>query len=179
MLRVFITDLAAYNNGYLVGEWVNLPMEKEELELSIKDILSQGEKVCKYGSHEEYFITDYEWEDVTVFSIQEYDNPYLLNEKLTLLTEKVDSVQYKNVKTLLENELVENFEDAIANVDKLIVYENSTMKDVAMQYIEEFVDLNGYHSLIVNHIDYEGIGRDLEIQGSYFKDSSDIFQYIG
>ena len=178
MLKVYITDLAAYNNGYLIGEWVNLPIEKEDLELSVKDILSRGEKACKYGSHEEFFITDYEWKDVTIFSVKEYDNPYLLNDKLTLLTEKVNSVQYKNVKILLENELVKNFEDAIANVDNLIIYENSTMTDVARQYIEESVDLNGYHSLIVTHIDYEGMGRDLEIQGSYFKDGSDIFQYI-
>jgi hypothetical protein len=179
MLKIYITDLAAYNNGYLIGEWVDLPMEKEELEVSIKKILKQGEEACKYGSHEEFFITDYEWEDVTIFSVQEYENPYLLNEKLSLLEEKVNSVQYKNVKILLENELVENFEDAIENVDNLIIYENSTMTDVAKQYIEESVDLNGYHSLIVNHIDYEGMGRDLEIQGSYFKNGSDIFQFIG
>ena len=179
MLKIYITDLAAYNSGYLIGEWVNLPIKKEELKVSIKKILKQGEEACKYGSHEEFFITDYEWKDVTIFSVNEYENPYLLNEKLSLLEEKVNSVQYKNVKILLENELVENFEDAIENVDNLIIYENSTMTDVAKQYIEESVDLNGYHSLIVNHIDYEGMGRDLEIQGSYFKDGSDIFQYIG
>ena len=179
MLRVYITDLAAYNNGYLIGEWVTLPMEKEDLSLSIKDILTQGEKACKYGSHEEFFITDYEWEDVTIFSVQEYDNPYLLNEKLSLLEEKVDSSQYKNVKILLEYELVKNLNDAIENIDNLIVYENSTMRDIAEEYIDECVDLNGYHSLIVNHIDYDGIGYELENSGNYFKDGSDIFQYIG
>ena len=129
MLRVYITDLAAYNSGYLIGEWVTLPKEKEELEVNIKEILKQGEKACKYGSHEEFFITDYEWEDVTVFSVQEYEDIYLLNEKLSLLEEKVNSVQYKNVKILLENELVGNFEDAIENVDNLIIYENCTMTD--------------------------------------------------
>jgi hypothetical protein len=179
MLKIYITDLAAYNSGYLVGEWVNLPIEKEELEASIKKILKQGEEVCKCGSHEEFFITDYEWKDVTIFSVNEYENPYLLNEKLSFLEEKVDSSQYKNVKILLEYELVKNLDEAVENVDNLIIYENSSMRDIAEEYIDECVDLNGYHSLIINHIDYEGIGYELENSGNYFKDGSDIFQYIG
>jgi hypothetical protein len=179
MLKVYITDLSAYNSGYLIGEWISLPMEKEELELSIKKILNQGENICKDGTHEEYFITDYEWKEVTFFSVAEYENLYLLNEKLTLIEEKVDSSQYKNVKILLEYELINNLEEAIKNIDNLIVYEDSTMRDIAEQYINECVDLNGYHSLIISHIDYEGIGRELEDGGNYFQDGTDIFQYIG
>ena len=179
MLKVYITDLAAYNSGYLIGEWISLPMEKEELELSIKKILSQGEDVCKYGTHEEYFITDYEWEEVTFFSVGEYENLYLLNKNLIHIKEEIEPSQYKNVKILLEHGLVKNLDEAIENIDNLIVYENSSMRDIAEEYINEFVDLNGYHSLIVNHIDYEGIGEELENSGNYFKDGSDIFQFIG
>jgi len=53
------------------------------------------------------------------------------------------------------------------------------MTDIAEQYIDEYTDLNGYHPLIIHHIDYEGIGRDLEIEGSYFRDGTDIFEFIG
>jgi hypothetical protein len=36
MLKIYITDLAAYNSGYLRGEFITLPMEEKELEASIK-----------------------------------------------------------------------------------------------------------------------------------------------
>lgn len=26
-MEIYITDLAAYNNGHLIGEWVSLPMD--------------------------------------------------------------------------------------------------------------------------------------------------------
>ena len=63
MLKIFLTDLAGYNSARLRGEFLTLPMEEKELEARIKDIL-------KYG--EEYFITDYEFEDVELFKVEEY-----------------------------------------------------------------------------------------------------------
>ena len=170
MLKIFLTDLEAYNSGHLRGEFLTLPMEAEELEARIKEIL-------KYG--EEYFITDYEFEDIELFKVEEYSNPYELNRKVALIEESIEPHQHKSVKVLLENGLATSLEDAISKIDELIVYPNSTMTDIAEQYIEEYTDLNGYHPLIASHIDYEGIGRDLEIEGSYFKDGVDIFQFIG
>ena len=32
MIRVFITNLGKYNEGMLIGEWVNFPASDEELE---------------------------------------------------------------------------------------------------------------------------------------------------
>ena len=73
MLKVYITDLAAYNSRVLVEEWVSLPME-EELSLKIKSILKAGEDECgNYEEHEEYFITDYEF-DETEFKFVEVGN---------------------------------------------------------------------------------------------------------
>jgi hypothetical protein len=170
MLKIYITDLAAYNSGYLRGEFITLPMEENELKASIKEIL-------KYG--EEYFIADYEFEDVELFKVEEYSNPYELNRQIALIEESIEPHQHKSVKVLLENGLATSVEDAIGKVDDVIVYENSTMADIAKQYIEEYTDLNGYHPLIVNHIDYEGIGRDLEIEGNFYRDGLDIFEFIG
>ncbi len=179
MLKVYITDLAAYNSGYLIGEWIALPMEEDELRESIQKILKQGQEICKDGLHEEYFITDFEFMEVKLFEVEEYSNPYELNRQLLLIQEQVESYQYKSVKVLLDNGLVSSLEEAIEKIDELIIYENSSMTEIAMEYIEEYTDLNGYHPLITAHIDYEGIGRDLELEGSYFREGSDIYQYIG
>ena len=54
LASIFITDLAAYNAGYLRGEWLDLPCDCEELENVI-------EKISLNGEHE-IFITDYETE---------------------------------------------------------------------------------------------------------------------
>ena len=179
MLKVYITDLAAYNCGYLIGEWITLPLEENELKKSIKKILQQGQEVCEDEYHEEYFITDFEFMDVKLFEVEEYSSPYELNRQLTLIQEQVEPHQYKSVKVLLENGLVSSLEEAIEKIDGFIIYEKCSMTDIAIQYIEEYTDLNGYHPLITAHIDYEGIGRDLELDGSYFREGVDIFQFIG
>jgi hypothetical protein len=41
-MRVYITDLEAYNNGYLVGDWYELPMGEEELSTAIAEVLNNG-----------------------------------------------------------------------------------------------------------------------------------------
>ncbi len=73
MLKIYITDLAGYNSGSLRGKFITLPMEEKELEASIKEILQYGD---------EYFIADYEFDDVELFKVEEFDNPYELNRKI-------------------------------------------------------------------------------------------------
>jgi len=170
MLKIYITDLAGYNAGHLRGRFITLPMDEAELEACIKEILVYGD---------EYFISDYEFDEVELFKVEEFDNPFELNRKIALITERLEPSQYKSVKVLLKNGLATSLEDAIDKVDALIVYPDSTMTDIARQYIEEYTDLNGYHPLIVNHIDYEGIGRDLELEGNFYQDGDDYFEFIG
>ena len=178
MLKIFITDLSAYNSGYLIGRWVNLPMSQEERSEVILEILREGEQAVKCGKHEEWFITDYEWTDATIFKVSEYENLDVLNQKVEAL-EEVETSELPKVAFLLEEGLVNNLDNAIEHIDDVIVYENSSFTDIAEQYIDECVDLNGYSAIIVNHIDYMGIGRDLEMEGNYFSVGSDIYQYLG
>lgn len=98
---------------------------------------------------------------------------------LALIEENIEPHQHKIVKVLLDNGLASSLEDAISKVDEMIVYSECSMTNVAEQYIDEYVDLNGYSPLIVNHIDYEGIGRDLELEGGFYQDGSDYFEFIG
>ena len=59
-MRVFITDLAAYNEGHLVGKWITLPMSKLKLSKIIHDVLAEGEVISGTSGHEEIFISDSE-----------------------------------------------------------------------------------------------------------------------
>lgn len=175
MLKIFITDLDAYNQGYLVGEWVSLPLEMEELSIKIKDILENGKNICKdYHTHEEIFITDYEWDEVAVFEIEEYTNIKELNKEIYLL-EEIEELDI--VKFLLENHFCNDIEDAIDKIDNVVVYECQTMEQIAENFIEECYDLSNIPDIIASNIDYKSIARDLEIEGNFFEMGLNIYEY--
>ncbi len=58
MLKIYLTNLGKYVEGYLIGEWVTLPVDDDELEEVKKRIGI---------NNEEYFITDYE-SDIEIIS---------------------------------------------------------------------------------------------------------------
>lgn len=53
MMNIYLTNLGKYNEGQLIGEWVELPVSKEELQKVF-------ERIGINEEYEEYFITDYE-----------------------------------------------------------------------------------------------------------------------
>lgn len=69
---IYISDLAKYSEGRLVGEWVTLPQE---------NILEIKNKIVK--NNHEHFITDYD----LPFDISEYEDLEELNEFITKLKE--------------------------------------------------------------------------------------------
>lgn len=48
-IKLYIANLAKYNEGELVGKWITLPTEEDELRETISDVL---------GTDEEYAIHD-------------------------------------------------------------------------------------------------------------------------
>lgn len=178
MLRVYITDLTAYNSGRLIGEWVTLPIEDKELKAKIENILSIGTKFCDSGfQNEEIFITDYEFENEEFFKVNEYDNVFSLNEDMKLIIEKVEPSQYVGIKFLLDDGIADSISDAISKLDNLIIYENTSMLEIAEDFVDEYLDLSGVHDLIKYNLDYHGIARDLE--SDYIQYGDNIFQYLG
>lgn len=113
-MRVFITDLEAYNNGELVGGWYNLPMNEDLLAESIEDVLREGKNICNDTHyHEEYFITDYECD---YMEIGEYDNLNKLNE-IAEAMEDIDEDGIKAINFLMDNHLVKDIYEAIESYE--------------------------------------------------------------
>ena len=123
-MRVFITDLASYNQSYLIGRWVELGIEKEELQQTISEILKEGEEACDDGSiHEEYFLTD--WED-NEFNLEvgEYSDIFKLNEEVARIKElDLEDYQKKCVSFLLDNSIVSNLDEALERYEDVLIYE--------------------------------------------------------
>ncbi|MBA3026709.1 MAG: antirestriction protein ArdA [Sulfurimonas sp.] len=176
-MRVYITDLEAYNNGYLVGRWVDLPMNDDLLAECVENILQEGRDTCNHQHfHEEYFITDFECEYMT---IEEY-SPLGKYNHIAEDMEGIDEDGVKAIKFLMENNLVKDIFEAMKTYeDSVRIYENQSMEDIAYDYIQECYSFENIPDIIANNIDYEKIGRDLEIEGSYYKIDNDIYEYIG
>lgn len=176
-MRVYITDLEAYNNGHLVGAWYELPMNEDLLAVSIENELQKGKTACNSThNHEEYFITDFECE---YMKINEYDSLTELN-KIAQKMEDLEVEEKRAVQLMLEDYIVNSIDEAIENLENMIYTGEDKMENVAYTYIEELGTLQGMTESLQGYFDYEALGRDMEIEGNYFRDNENIlWEYVG
>ena len=177
MLEIYLTDLQAYNEGHLVGKWIKLPLTPFELSQAISEVLTEGEYESGSEDHEEYFITDWCYDSHEFKQIDEYENIYELNEQLQLLEYKSD-YELKAISFLVTEGLAIDIKTAIDKADDVRIYENHSMEDVAYDLMQECYIADELPSIIANNIDYEGIARELEYDGTYYEVGRDVFEYI-
>ena len=156
MIRIYLTNLGKYNEGELVGKWVDLPttngFDKHLEEIGINE------------EYEEWFITDYET-DIDGLEIGEYSNI----EELDELAETLENLQDYD-KEVVEALISEGYtlEDALDKIDDCMVYYNcNDMEDVAREYIEQCGLLNDVSDILQNYFDFEAYGRDMGIEGTF------------
>ena len=178
MIEIYITDLQAYNEGYLVGKWIKLPLTKFELVQAISEVLNEGKSHSGTDNHEEYFITDWSWTNHEFQDIYEYENIQELNKMLLGIEDKSEH-ELKALAFLMNESLAVDIADAITKVDDVRVYENQNMEDVAYDLMQECYQADLLPSIIANNINYENIARELEYDGMYFEVGIDVFEYIG
>lgn len=168
MMNIYLTNLGKYNEGKLVGEWVQLPISDEELQEVFKRI-GINEK------YEEYFITDYECD---FYEIGEYESINTLNEMAKKL-DNLDEEQEQVVKVLM-SECGYDLDDAIEKAesgDYRIYADCNDMTDVAYAVVEECDYLRNVPETVARYFDYEAFGRDLGIEGSFhFLDNGDCIE---
>ncbi|WP_458699927.1 antirestriction protein ArdA [Sulfurospirillum sp. 1307] len=178
MLKIFLTDLQAYNEGHLVGKWINLPLTPFELSQALSEVLSEGETISQTSNHEEWFITDYEWEDLEFFEVYEYEDIYKLNADMGQLA-VLDKDKLKAIAFLLNEGITIDIQDAIERSEDVIIHQDQSLEDVAYSLLEDCYGVYKLDPIIANNIDYERVARDLEYGGNYWEIGSDVFEYIG
>jgi len=155
-IKIFLTNLGKYNEGELVGEWVDLPVD-DDFEQAFADIGIGTED--EFGQpYEEWFITDYETE--VGMDIGEYDDIYELNELAETLS-SFDGYDLEVIKAYMEN-FNDNIDSAIDIVEDgdYSVYENCyDMGDVAEQIYSETGGFD--RETLENYFDFEAFGRDV------------------
>ena len=158
MMKIYLTNLGKYNEGELVGEWVELPITNGELEKVL-------ERIGINEEHEEYFITDYE---CNFYHINEYDSVKKLNEIAEKLNE-LDEEEREVAETLISDLgfSVDEAIETVENGDYRIYYDCSGMDDVAYQVVQECGYLENVPENVARYFDYESFGRDLSIEGTF------------
>jgi len=155
-MKIFITDLAKYNEGVLKGGWICLPMDEMKLQSKINNIL---------GSDEEFFISDYE----SPIKINEYDNISDLNE----FAEKLDGIQERDgvIKTISKDVLGDGYSREellriLSEREYFIVEDVWTDSDLAIKADESLLpfDYQAAESAS-SYIDWDAVGRDMIMDG--------------
>jgi antirestriction protein len=157
-MKIFITNLAKYNEGVLKGEWICLPMDEMKLQSKINNIL---------GSDEEFFISDYE----APIRINEYDNISDLNE----LAEKLDEIQERDevIKAISKDFLGDGYsKEELLRIflerEYCVVDDVWNETDLAIKVDESLLPFDcqaAEASGVSNYIDWDAVGRDMIMDG--------------
>ena len=165
MMNVFVTNLGKYNEGELIGEWVELPVSEEDLKKVFQRIGISNEPDESGNYYEEYFITDYECD---FYNVGEYESIDTLNEIAEQL-EELDEEQQDVIKVMM-SECGYQLNEAIEKVNSgeyTIYNECDDMEDVAYQIVEECGYLTNVPDNVARYFDYEAFGRDLRLEGTF------------
>ena len=174
-ISLYIANLGKYNEGELVGEWIDLPATEEELldlYVRIKVGHYENDEYVPYYEedgiiYEEVAIHDYE---TTVgLKIGEYDNIDELNE----LADRLESEDIEVIEAIIEATGC-YLEEALDKVDNVLFYHNMTLEEVAYDIVEECYDLP---EIAQRYFDYEAFARDLGFDGYYEVENGTI--YVG
>lgn len=147
--RIYVADLAAYNNGDLRGVWIDLSGDMDCIQEEIK-VMLEGSPI---GAAEEYAIHDYE--GFCGYAVGEYDELAELREVAIFLSELTE---FGGV--LLS--FIGNLEEArrIAEEGYCGLYDSLT--HYAQELTEECGDVLSH---LAPYIDYQLMGRDMELNG--------------
>ena len=161
-MKIFITNLGKYTEGYLIGKWVKLPISEDRLDEVLKAI-----GINEY--YEEYFITDYENEIIGIGDvISEYSSVQALNE----LAQRLEDLSADEVDTMgavLEYEACRSVSDVLELLDELdnfdLLTDVNDDEELGYYYAEEYccIDIPEH---IQPYFDYEAYGRDIRLESS-------------
>ena len=151
LIRIYVACLAAYNNGYLHGEWIDATQEPEDIQKEVNEML----KKSPIADAEEWAIHDYE--GFGSYNLSEYAG-FDEVSRLAKIFEKYDSEVFNAL--LSEYSCIDEAIDAIENRYAGCF---KSLSDYAMHMYDHLEyeipkSLEGY-------IDYAAMGRDIEVSG--------------
>lgn len=162
--RIYVADLAEYNNGNLRGEWLTVTdfADVEDLKAHIAAFLAER-------GHEEYAIHDYETLPSGLGEYPDLDTVWAI-AKLIDQHDAVAVIAFCDHFDFSAEDLGEKFTESYCGHfdDGLVGY--------AYQLIDECYDLEKTMGNLACYFDYEAFARDLELNGKYFESEGHVFR---
>ena len=159
-IKIFLTNLGKYNEGVLMGEWVKLPVDEDELEAVMK-------RIGIRNGYEEYFITDYE-SSIANLEISEYTSVSDVHE-LARQREELDDWDYEKLCAVIEAESPTSVKAILALLTELddfdLIPEVEDEEDLGGYYAEECCILNGLPEIVQRHFSFKSLGHDIHLEG--------------
>ena len=168
-IRGYITNLGKYNEGQLVGEWIDFPIAENEL----KDAL---QRIGINEQYEEYFFTDWDSELDLYPILGEYPSIAYVNE----IAEKVEA--FDNDDLLLAATELWNLDEILENGPESYWLAADINNDEELGYY--WIEDSGCYDVkelgrLANYIDYEAFGRDVRLESNGDFTSYGYVEYMG
>lgn len=159
-MKAYITNLGKYNEGCLVGKWIDFPIDEDDFESELESI-----GVKENTIYEEWFVTDY---DCSLFNMYDAFGEYPSIDDINEVAEALEDNE-SEVTALME---VCSYTDALRYLESenYTFYEGMTLEDVAYELVEECYNLP---EIAQRYFDYKAFARDLSFDG-YTETSSGV-----
>lgn len=151
-MKAYITNLGKYNEGCLVGKWIDFPIDEDDFTNKLKSI-----GVKENTMYEEWFITDY---DCSLFDMYDAFGEYPNIDDINEVAEALEDHE-SEFTALME---VCSYTDALGYLESenYTFYEGMTLEDVAYEFVEECYNLP---EIAQRYFDYKAFARDLGYDG--------------
>lgn len=161
-LRGFLTNLGKYNEGDLVGEWVDLPIDEDELEDVFKRIGISDEPDENGVYYEEYFWTDWECD---IPEVCDTLGEYVSIDEANKLGEMVENVEDPEAFAAAV-EILGDTDEAFEHVDEMIcIGEGYDVDRIIGEYYSDPDNVGELsQETIERYFDYEALGRDIRLE---------------
>lgn len=152
-IKIYVADLAAYNNGKLHGVWIDATDDPQNIWEQIHAMLVASPE----PDAEEYAIHDYEGFDG--YSVSKHEGIESVHEVACFIEEHPD---YGGD---LLSHFCGNLEEARRAAEECYTGCYSSLADYAQELTEQTSEIPQHLEF---YIDYERMGRDMELSGDVF-----------
>lgn len=152
-IKIYVADLAAYNNGKLHGVWIDATQDIDDIQDQINEMLEGSPEELA----EEYAIHDYEGFDG--YALGEYEGVQAAHNIACFIED------HPEIGGELLNHFGGDLEEAKQAAEEHYTGEYLSLADFAQGLTE---DTSQVPEHLACYIDYERMGRDMELSGDIF-----------
>ena len=151
-IRIYVACLATYNNGKLHGVWIDACLDIDQIQEQVNEMLASSPE----EDAEEWAVHDYE--GYGSYSMSEYEGLETAHEIACFISEHGE----------VAAELLGHFSD-LAEAQKAMEENYAGCHDSVADFAEELTtDTTEIPESLAYYIDYEKMGRDMELSGDIF-----------